>query len=107
MATRKTSVKEEVKLDEEVKLTDIPVKKTVSGGPFAPRRDGDPFVPCNRKEQFLFSIATGGDCPEPCTREEAFLACIAFGTPDDCPDPCTREELLLYGIAYRMGELLA
>lgn len=107
MATKKTAVKEEeVKLDEEVKL-EIKKAKTVSGGPFAPRRDGDPFVPCNREEAFLFSIATGEDCPEPCTREETFLSCIAYGTPLDCPDPVTRHELLLYGIAYRMGELLA
>ena len=87
MATRKTAVKaEEVKLDE-VKLDIKKAAKPVSGGPFAPKRDGDPFVPC--------------------TREEAFLACIAYGAPDDCPDPVTRHELLLYGIAYRMGELLS
>lgn len=109
MATKKTAVKaEEVKLDEEVK-PDVKKAKPVSGGPFAPRRDGEPFVPCNREEQFLFMIATGNpdDFVQPVTREEAFLSCIAYGYPDDCPDPVTRKELLLYGIAYRMGELLA
>ena len=109
MATRKTAVKaEEVKLDE-VKLDIKKAAKPVSGGPFAPKRDGDPFVPCNREEAFLYMIATGSEDAyvEPCKREEAFLACIAYGAPDDCPDPVTRHELLLYGIAYRMGELLS
>lgn len=109
MATRKTAEKaEEVKLDE-VKLDEVKAKKAVSGGPFAPKRDGDPFVPCNREEAFLYMLATGSEDAfvEPCNREEEFLACIAYGTPGDCPDPVTRHDLLLYGIAYRMSELLA
>lgn len=108
MATRKTAGVEEVKL-EEIKLDEIPAKKTVSGGPFAPKRDGEPFVPCNREEAFLYMIATGSmdDLVLPVKREEEYLASIAYGMPEQCPDPETRHELLLYGIAYRMGELLA
>ena len=83
--------------------------KRVSGGPFAPRRDGDPFLPATRLEACLYMIATGEyiDGFDPITREERFLCAIAFGDTGLFPDPITREEVLLTGIAFRMSELLA
>lgn len=89
MATKKSvkaapdEVKEEVKIDlaGEAKSK----KKYVpSSGPFAPRRDGDPFVPATRLEAFLFAIA--------------------IGDPDECPEPVTRIEYLLLGIAFAIAD---
>lgn len=109
MATKK-KVEQVVPEEKKVSLADAAkTVKRVSGGPFAPRRDGDPFVPSTRLEAFLYMIATGEpiDGIEPVTREERYLGAIAFGAMGLCPDAVTREEFLLSGIAYRMSELLA
>ena len=109
MATRK-KVEQVVPEEKKVSLADAAKNvKRVSGGPFAPRRDGDPFVPATRFEACLYMIATGEyiDGFDPINREEWYAGAIAFGEMDLCPDAATREELLLTGIAYRMSELLA
>lgn len=109
MATKK-KVEQVVPEEKKVSLADAAkTVKRVSGGPFAPRRDGDPFVPATRLEACLYMIATGDYIAgfDPITREEWYLCGIAFGDIDIVPDPATREEMLLAGIAFRMSELLA